>query len=552
MQLLMAFQGFDVCDDGFVLTFYQQIFSNPESVEYNFLYWFSGFVGGVWYKLFEDGGILWFRFLAIIVNTLAFYLTYRLLEKYISQYFLLLSLVMVLFVNDYGFLTFYHNQLTALLAVVIIYILNKAILNHSKLQYILAGFILSFTVFTRVPNAVLYILILAIPYSYYVKNKTITKSIRPVSVFVFGSVLGYLFIYMILLAFGQAEVMKNALLTIVDLGNTEDSSHNFADIFRAPIYNYISIVIAFTKWLFISLGLIVLQYLPIEKKILSIITVVIATVLFFIWFNTGNIYPIYSLCLFASIVLMFFKQVPYQVKLISCMSFLVLITLSLGSAGGIKNSGFMAIWIGLPLFFYLINQKLILHRSFKDFNYKTYLWSVIIAFLVLKAYKIPQQTYFDPGSRFDKRFVIKSNKARGIYTSERRAKIINDLLFNLQKFVKPNDYLMVYDRIPMVHFLTETKPYMYNPWVWIYDYNSFEKKLTKAEQEIEELPIVLQQKFETIYKFSEPINDYMSTNKENTNFHSNERNTVINSFLNRNNYKIVWSNAYFNIYASKN
>ncbi|MCT4630519.1 hypothetical protein, partial [Winogradskyella sp.] len=82
IQILLSFQGFDVCDDGFVLTFYQQIFQNPESVEYNFLYWFSGFVGGVWHQLYEDGGILWFRILAIVVNTATLYISYKILKSY--------------------------------------------------------------------------------------------------------------------------------------------------------------------------------------------------------------------------------------------------------------------------------------------------------------------------------------------------------------------------------------------------------------------------------------------------------------------------------------
>jgi len=61
----------------------------------------------------------------------------------------------------------------------------------------------------------------------------------------------------------------------------------------------------------------------------------------------------------------------------------------------------------------------------------------------------------------------------------------------------------------------------------------------------------VQQKFETISTFSEPIQDYMSTSKGNTNLHSNERNAIMISFLERNNYSIVWSNEYFNIYQSQ-
>ncbi|WP_111684348.1 hypothetical protein [Winogradskyella tangerina] len=550
IQLLMAFQGFDVCDDGWVLTFYQQIFSNPESVEYNFLYWFAGIVGGLWYKLFEDGGILWFRILAIIVNTSAFYLSYQLLKKYLNKDFLLLALTMVLFVNDYGFLTFYHNQLTALMAVIVVFILNKALRSDNRRLFIIAGFVLSFTVFVRIPNAVLHILIFAIPFAFFIADKKVSKSIQPALLFVSGSILGYLSIYLILLGLGQVEIMKNALLTIVDLGNTENSSHNFKEIFKAPLHNFLSIVQAFNDLIVLAFILYILNYIPLPRKILLAMTSIVAIGVFIFWFNTGNIYPVYSLCLFGSAVLMFKKSIPNEIRVISFMSLLILSTLWLGSAGGLKNSGYMAIWIGLPLFFYLMPKDFSIKGGDKSIYIHKYLYCLAFAFLILKAYKIPQQSYFDPGSRFEKTFAINNVKARGVYTTERRAQIMNELLLNLNRFVKPNEYLLAYDKIPMVHFLTETKPYMYNSWVWIYDYNSFEKKLLKAEQEIDELPVVVQQKIETIYEFSEPIEDYMSETKENTNFHSNERNATMNSFLKRNNYEVVWSNAYFNIYKS--
>ena len=37
--LLVGFQGFDLCDEGWTMTAYQQIFICPQSVEYNFLYY---------------------------------------------------------------------------------------------------------------------------------------------------------------------------------------------------------------------------------------------------------------------------------------------------------------------------------------------------------------------------------------------------------------------------------------------------------------------------------------------------------------------------------
>lgn len=557
LQILLAFQGFDVCDDGFVLTFYQQIFSSPESVEYNFLYWFSGFIGGLWYLLYEDGGIIWFRLLGVIVNTLTFYLSYILLKQYLKQNFLLLALVMVLFVNDFGFLTYYHNQLTAMMTVLIIYFLVKAVDKNNKFLFVISGILLSVNIFTRIPNIVLFSLLLVVPYSCYLKKEPLLNIIKPILYSVLGAIVGVLMIYLLLNFLGQLEIMKNALFTIKDLGNTENSSHNFKSVFMSPYYNYKSIVRETLKLSLILFGFFFAKQALPTSRIIEIGLYLVVSALFVVWFDTKNIYPIYSLCLIGSISTFFVKKINRKVKVIGFLSFLTLITITLGTGGGIKNSGYMAIWVGLPLFFHVfIDFSIFRSVFFSKINIpkesvQWLLYLIVFTFLSLKAYNISQEAYFDKGSRFEKIYAINHPLAKSVYTTERRAKILNNLLLNLNEFVKPNDYLMVYDKIPMLHFLTETKPYMYNSWVWIYDYNSFEKKITKAEREIPILPIVVQQKFETFYDFSVPILDYMSTEKENTNSHSNERNAIMNSFLERNEYEVVWSDNYFNIYQSK-
>ncbi|NRD20742.1 hypothetical protein HNV08_11840 [Winogradskyella eckloniae] len=559
LQLILAFQGFDVCDDGFVLTFYQQIFANPESVEYNFLYWFAGFVGGIWYLLYEDGGILWFRILAILVNTATFYLSYRLLKPFVPKRFLLGALVMVLFVNDFGYLTYYHNQLTALMSVLIIYLLYKAVINSRNQLFIWAGFLLSINVFTRIPNVVLFSLVLVIPFAFYLKKQSVYKSVKPILFVGLGSVIGFLLVYVTLSLLGQVDIMKNALLTIVDLGQTENSSHSFKSVFSAPFYNYLNVAKETIKLSLILVLYYVIKHVLSNKQIYNYLIFGVTVVVLCYWFNTHNIYPIYSLCLIGCGLVLFGYQISNALKIIGFLSFLTLITITLGTGGGIKNSGYMAIWISLPLFFYGVkNLDLVFKKRNSDPlsikltkpTVQMFLYATVLAFLMLKSYHISQQSYFDSGSRLHKTFAINSPLAKGIYTTERRANIINDLLMNLDKYVAKDDYLMIYDKIPMLHFLTVTKPYMYNPWVWIYDYNSFEKKLNKAEKEISKLPIVVQQKFDTFYEFSEPIDDYMSTEKQNTNAHSNERNAIMNAFLERNHYTIVWSNAYFNIFQA--
>ena len=551
LQLALAFQGFDICDDGFALTFFQQFYNHPESVEYNFLYWFSGLIGGTWYKLYENGGILWFRLLAIITNTLTFYLAYRLLKDIITRPLLIAALFMVLFVNDFGYLSFYHNQLTAFMVVAIVTTLHRAIISGRMAYYFFTGMLLSVNVFTRLPNAVLFILILSIPYAYYLKKIPLVKSIKAMSVLLFGALAGICLVGFTLWQLEQLSIMKEALLTLIDLGGTEGSSHNFMSVFKAPIDNYTSIALEGLKFAGILLFLFLIHSFLGTQNWVKYFIAGSSVLLFMFWFHTANIYPVYFLCLVASFLVAVKSSVEMEIKIIGFISLMVLITLTLGSAGGILSSGYMAIWIGLPLFFYVANSiKSKLSKS-KRIQFDAVLLGLIVGFFVLKTYNISQEAYFDKGSRFLKTYDINNDNANGIYTTQRRAAIVNELLVNLEPYVDSGDYLLAYDKIPMLHFLTETKPYMYNPWVWIYDYNSFEKKLKKAEQSIPTLPIVVQQKFETIGTFSEPKNNYLSTTGENSDYHSNERNFIFISFLERHNYEIVWSNAYFNIYQPK-
>ena len=56
-----------------------------------------------------------------------FIISYKILKHHIGKYQALIGLSMVLFVNDFGYLVFYHNHLTQFLAVLSIYFLFKGL-----------------------------------------------------------------------------------------------------------------------------------------------------------------------------------------------------------------------------------------------------------------------------------------------------------------------------------------------------------------------------------------------------------------------------------------
>ncbi|WP_299890746.1 hypothetical protein [uncultured Lacinutrix sp.] len=564
VQLLLAFQGFDICDDGFALTFYQQIYNDPSSVEYSFVYWLSGVVGGVWYELYPNGGIMWFKLFTIIINTITFIVGYNIFKQFMPKRIVILGMLIILFVNDFGFLIYYHNHLTALLAIVSVLFLLKGLIKNNTLAIILSGSIIGMNVFTRIPNLTLIVFILAIPFYYVLNKETIKKAVRPILYYALGIVIGFVIITLLLLVLGQFNIMQNAILGLFDLGATKDSTHNVGGLLRTYYYNY--------RMLFRVIGellLIIIAFLAIYnnfKKLLWLryVFLFLAFCFVFIWFKNGNLFTVYAIAYVGAFLILFTKQ-NTGIKTLAFLGILMLTFLPLGSGGAIVSSGYMCIWLSVPFFFYFlsntenttitIKNNLISNISLTKQSFSALILFISIAFFSAKALNLSKEAYFDKGSRLKKTYTIKSDLAKGIYTTERRAEITNDLLLNLEKYVKPNDYLLTYDKIPMVHFLTKTRPYMYNSWIWIYDSYSFEKKLKKAEEEIKIYPVVVTQKFETTRNFSEPIPEYLAENLTNTkgyiNAYDAKKNKTMNTFLKENEYEIVWSNAYFNILKTK-
>lgn len=558
VQLLLSFQGFDLCDEGFSLTFYQQFYNDPASVEYNFVYWLSGLIGGLWYELFPEGGILWFRLLAVICNSLTFFLGYKILHRYLGVKWTVIGLTMALFANNFGFLVFYHNQLTALMALWAIYLMQKGLVQGKNRLLLFAGIVLGVNIFTRIPNLTLLGFVGVVPL-YFWGKEWFKNAVFPILYFAFGSILGIGLVFLTLASLGQVEIMFGALESLFYLGSQSDSGHNSGALINVFLGNHIVTFILGCVLLAVCFGFTSVFSWFEKQKIVWISILVFAFLLFCYLHHKHWIFVLYAMGYLGAVFFLFFKDKDY--RLLGAFSFLLLFFMPLGSGGAIKSSGYMGVWLAVPVFLYGLSQlkgfNLIanaLHEHFQvkvgEKSLKMLLNLVVLSFFVVKTWAVLNEAYFDEGSRFKKTETVNSVFARGILTTTERAKVVNDLLPHLNKYVSKDDYLFTYDNIPMLHFLTETKPYMYNPWVWIYDEKSFKFRLDEAENSRPELPIVVQQKFNTIKTFSEPIDNYMAVTDDNPYLYSKNRTLMMNDFLKRNHYEIVWQNAYFNIYKA--
>ena len=124
--------------------------------------------------------------------------------------------------------------------------------------------------------------------------------------------------------------------------------------------------------------------------------------------------------------------------------------------------------------------------------------------------------------------------------------MLDPLLRELTKYVKEDDYLLCFQNIPTVNFLTKTRPYLYNPWVWTYDPTNMEKKFDLAMKEHDRLPVIVRDK-SMLPRWYEPYNDWNNDNAEETYLHKNAKIKLINRFINQHGYKVTWENDVFQI-----
>ena len=551
-MFIIALQGFELTDEGFVLTFYQQIFHAPQTVEYNFLYYLSSLVGGVWNILFGFGGILSFRVLAIIVYLLIVYVTTLTVKKYLQPKLILIASLFVV-ISFFGITVFHHNQLTALLVAVSVYFILKG-LNAEKSYWPVfwGALFVGINIFTRIPNVTMIGLglLLFVDY-YYEKNKSrLWKNI----LYSFGGLVsGVLLVLIIMFLCGHLEIFRQSIANnLFSLAGENTSTHSLANQIKSNIAGY-WVVYGYLSVFVFTTGLCLFTYNVLKNKwfrILSVIFYSAVLFVFFIVFNLNN-EKYYALILFPLLISTVVDRHNKPVMLLNIASLLIMFLLPFGSGLGIIDMGKSCIWLGT--FVSVIHVFRFVEYQIKNkanYTYRIFarLFFVLYAISCLAA--VSHTAYFDYGSRLEKRYRA-NNRKFTVFTDKEKADAMDELLSALNKYVKKDDYLLAFESLPMVHYLTETRPYMGVSWVWSYPPESFKKQLDKAVATTP-LPVVLRQKSQPIGGFWTVPDTADKNVKSYSYFYDPKRIEYFEAFLRDNNYRMVWENDLFAIYILSN
>jgi len=548
---IVGVQGFDMCDEGWVLTGYQQIFNDPASVQYLFLYYLSDYVGGLWNSVFGHGGILSFRILAVLCITVTSYIVYKMLRPYVARWCIMAGTLWIFFCSDFGIMVFYHDHLTTLLSVCASFFLLQALRQDSPRLILASGIIIGVNMFVRLPNISLSLLILLlIPYYFYCRDKR-----KTLLMFVFalsGFVIGVTFVLLIMTFHGHYAVFVEAVKDGFSAIGEDKSTHNLGTMFLVYVGNYIEV--ARNVLLIFAVPAVLLmcrrkywaEQLSHKYKFV-IIVIICALYVCMLSFTTGNVYTLYSVATVVCIGVLFSKHKEKELTYISLIIIINMYALPLGSDNGISNMGFNCIWMSAPFSVSVLYNFICLRKDTRSVVLALRVCAFIFMLVVLKrgTFNIASQCYFDKGYRWEKTYLIDTPLAT-TYTTRKNSELLSPMLRELSKYVEEDDYLLCFQNIATVHFLTKTRPYLYNPWVWTYDPTNMEAKFYKAEKEHAYLPVVVRDK-SMLPEWYNYYPDWNNDKAPESYLHKNKKIVLINRFMSKNGYKLVWENDIFQI-----
>lgn len=543
--IFKVFQGLDLTDIGFYAVNYQQIFKNPENISYSFVIWLSNIIGGLWLKLFEPFGLLGLNISGIVTIYITILFTFFTLNKYIETNKLLFSLfISEVYICIYNYPVNYNN-LTSLFFSISIYFLIKS-LEKDKLIYILvSSFILSSSIFVRIPN-VLSLSLFLIPNLFILlrKDKKITF-LKYNIVFLFGYLIGIIFNITVIMEMGHLNLFLSSLGILSNKASSSGSTHNIKDLIYLFSKEYVFMIIL--GFFYLLLVFLTSKIFKSNNKLFYIylIGIIIQSYLFWSFYRNTYHANILIVCFFINISLLssFFVSKDPLYKSLILSSLLNLFITPLGSNNGILNATY-GMWLAIPL---TINQI----SKINQINFKSYLLvydiekvKLIKLFLISSLisssliYSI-RFTYRDSSNRFLMTYPLENEMLYGIYTTKERAEVVNPLLLEIKKYVKEGDNLLTFSDLPLINFVTKTNPYGKNSWLNLYEPSILEQKLEESYKK-DGLPIAV-----VLNKYH--VASYYWPEQKSPPYGHFE---IIKAFIAKHNYKLVWENSFFQIWKN--
>ena len=557
--LLYIWQGLDFTDTGFSLTNYLWVFDDPRSIETSSRIWLTNILGGLWVYFFGDSlGVAGYRLAGAFLAYAAIFLTYWTLRSQVKKEYLFPGLFFAMvFIGRSGFVLNY-NTLTAFFYVWSSYYLLTG-LNNSKQHYLfISGVVLGLNMFIRLPNILGLMLGVCILFHGYLDRAVISQLGRRISLFLAGYGAAVLAALTVMLFLGHLDnYLASFGETVVLLGEAEGHHGTgrltaaLLDIYKISFLKTVTVVGYFGILLvvlrltgkfnskFVQYGMITLAgILPLSiyddfyRNWYGMVGLVSAVLLLGLALNLAPCRKLNSRTIADAMT-------DRGNCAAALAALIILLIVPAGSADGYVTSVY-GMYLAIPL----AVQGIAEFKFRPGLSTEHYRYTIILGFVLLLVLALAagyRYTYRDSPQRMSMTYQVGHQKLKGVFTTRERAQVVTELLEVMPHYVKKGDYLLAYEQIPMVHFLTGTRPYLYGSWPMLYSPGKFQKMLDRALAERPELPVIVRAGGST-EKFDWPRGKTLRGG-----YYLAGSRKIMNEFIEAQNYRMVWENSFFEI-----
>ncbi len=170
-------------------------------------------------------------------------------------------------------------------------------------------------------------------------------------------------------------------------------------------------------------------------------------------------------------------------------------------------------------------------RVVRKYHFITILQIVVAGGILVSSVKHDSTHLFREKNRTLLVHTVNHPKLCGVLTSEFRAKQLEELLNELNQITIKGEIVLGYKGIPIIHYLTDTVPYLNNSWPQLYSPSGVEEALANARRSNDNLPLIIRSKGNELPRWA----------LENKTF------PVLDKFTSSEGYTVQWSNDYFEI-----
>ena len=533
-QLLVALFGVDLCDSGYYLTFFENIFKHPQSVEYNFMYYLSGVAGGALSAILPEGGKwLTMRVAGVLCNTGAMVILACALRRILPATAIVLGFLMVTASLVAFPFTFNNDLMSGLLWVAAVAWAYKGLSGGKWLHLLLAGIVVGLNTFTRIPN----MLAVGLAVMPFIAKIHIKRSWRDAwcqcGTFLLGAVAGTLAVIGMMMALGHWDIFKQNVTDLIGVatGSSGVATHNTGGLVAVILSFYKQCLLVGLKMAALWLPLwLAWRYIGNRWLRWAVWLAIAIAAIYFMWHQSHIMHPLWVMCVVGCVLVI--RQGGAR-AIAAWLGLFMLMVFPLGSDGATNNGGIIA-WMAAPV------AALVWQRRYNVLFPLAFIGVGLLQTLTVGA-------YFDGGALWHKTVAVADARAVAIRTTPERARIINETLSGLSGQLSAGDTLLCYGSIPMMNHLTRTIPAICCSWPELLSADALSTRLDAEKSR----PAILRQKFNNLGAYwSEANDDYLRAYPHEDKFLTQDKMDAINRFIDDNGYRIIWQNQWFALYKA--